>query len=476
MKTADSDLMAGERLSSLFMEFHKWATQKATSLPPGAPVATQILDGMNAVEDEVSRYSSATGRQAVILIANAMRRHFTLDATPIRRLWRKYGDDFFEIWGGRWASVKTASPVVVIEDAGKYGESASGILSEMDTMTENLTANNRYARIVKRIAYPMALDEVLNTLAELSELSNNIEESIDTFAMHYRMAAVDPMVTTQKDLLVKAREGLRAANMVISAVKAVLQQYPDDKTALRAMKDAETMVDRFTKHEQDASKIIRIISKKAMPPELKKYAAKLNKALSDRMVNSDMLQVIPWQQDAYRDVIFKVVFKVVDGTFNVVANAYEDLSSKDGPLASMGEQSYNGKRLSSSEFVEQFFAGLKGWPGIKGEADAIGVRSVAAQKVMNALNSAIGRMNGWMSEKATISQSGTEVEASYRSNLPKEGASDVGESRYEEMVRDEIARFKKVVEPLLSPYMDLIAGVHYYDSEKSWINVEVELK
>ena len=89
----ETDPMAGERLSHLFTIFHTWATRKGTSLPPGAPVATQILDGMNAVENTLRGKMGLTGTPAVKALMGAMARHFTMDAAPIPMLIRKYGID-----------------------------------------------------------------------------------------------------------------------------------------------------------------------------------------------------------------------------------------------------------------------------------------------------------------------------------------------------------------------------------------------
>jgi hypothetical protein len=85
------DQMSEERLTRLFMIFHTWATKKATSLSPGAPVATQILDGMLAVEKAIHGKEHLTGSPAVKVLLDAMAGHFTIDAPPVRLLMRKYG-------------------------------------------------------------------------------------------------------------------------------------------------------------------------------------------------------------------------------------------------------------------------------------------------------------------------------------------------------------------------------------------------
>lgn len=67
------------------------------------------------------------------------------------------------------------------------------------------------------------------------------------------------------------------------------------------------------------------------------------------------------------------------------------------------------------------------------------------------------------------------VSYSYRSDLPKEGAYDVGYSRYEEMVRDEIRGWRSILDPHLAPYRSSIKNVRVYDGEKSWIYTDIEL-
>lgn len=98
-------------------------------------------------------------------------------------------------------------------------------------------------------------------------------------------------------------------------------------------------------------------------------------------------------------------------------------------------------------------------------------RTVA--NVERALNDAIRQMGAWSEHAATTH--GKIVEGGYRSRLPKEGAYDVGYSRYREMVSDEIARWRQVLNPYLAPYRSSIKRVSVNDEEKSWIYTEIEL-
>jgi hypothetical protein len=92
-KSADEgvDPMAGEKMTSLFLKFQTWATKEIDKRPMSAPVSVQIMDGMIAVRKAVESKMSLHGSAAVRAFANAMEKHFTLDAPPFPELSRKYG-------------------------------------------------------------------------------------------------------------------------------------------------------------------------------------------------------------------------------------------------------------------------------------------------------------------------------------------------------------------------------------------------
>jgi hypothetical protein len=83
-------------------------------------------------------------------------------------------------------------------------------------------------------------------------------------------------------------------------------------------------------------------------------------------------------------------------------------------------------------------------------------------------------MGAWSAHAAKLD--GNVVVGGYRSDLPKEGAYEVGYSRYREMVSDEIARWLQVLNPHLAPYKSSIKRMSVQDEEKSWIYTEIELK
>ena len=115
------------------------------------------------------------------------------------------------------------------------------------------------------------------------------------------------------------------------------------------------------------------------------------------------------------------------------------------------------------------------WPTPEIKPAASLSRAQVAANVQAALESALRRApSAWDADPVEVD--GLRVRGSYRSDLPKEGAYEVGEYRYEEMVRAEIAAWRRFLDPLLAPHMAGIASVRVYAGEKSWIYTEVRLK
>jgi hypothetical protein len=153
-------------------------------------------------------------------------------------------------------------------------------------------------RWLRKQAAPAMLRVILQELETLQELSENLTEIEDQIHQTFKMAkTLDPEVKSQFDALKKAREGLKQAQAVGEAVATILQQFPQDKTAQRAAKDAVVMIKRFQKHEAEARKIISRLSKKAMPPALKKMSASLARMLKSRLDNPKDLDISFWQQE-----------------------------------------------------------------------------------------------------------------------------------------------------------------------------------
>ena len=141
------DPMAGEKLSSLFLKLHTWATRKATSLPPGAPVVTQILDGLNAVEEALKGKMGLTGKAAVGMLLRAAEGNFTLDAPPFPALIKKYGVKAMREAAGRFFASKTAGmgdtyPVGALRGRPDYGERDGDVGNKMNNMENNMPVEN----------------------------------------------------------------------------------------------------------------------------------------------------------------------------------------------------------------------------------------------------------------------------------------------------------------------------------------------
>jgi hypothetical protein len=311
------------------------------------------------------------------------------------------------------------------------------------------------------------------------------------FSHHFKLAKVmNPEVNSQLEALKKAQQGFKTALAVQEKVNNILGLYPDDKTAQRAAKDADVMVRRFQRHAESARKIIVRITKKDMPPALKKLMGAVSAGIRRRLVDTKKLQVIPWQvtksrylRGGYRGrqvegVEYQVIFRIDDDKFPGHNNRQE-MTLTESTLLSFGPfiEMYDPKGATTTrEAVAHFVAKLDGWPGMKGETEAISGRATTAKGVARALNSAIARMGGWMSEKAEISADNKDIEGSYRSDLPKEGAYDVGEYEYERMVDAEIKNWRKVLDSELRSYTSKIKRIDVSDGEKSWIYTTITLK
>jgi len=141
-------------------------------------------------------------------------------------------------------------------------------------------------------------DALLDQLADLAALDGALTDIEESFASHYgRVASTrHPEVLSHYDALIKARNGLAIANVILEKAQEMVAAFPEDKTAKRAVADANTMVARFTRHVEEASKVIRTLAQKQMPPALKAAAAKLKTAVSKLLNDPSALQVRPWMQ------------------------------------------------------------------------------------------------------------------------------------------------------------------------------------
>ena len=329
-------------------------------------------------------------------------------------------------------------------------------------------------------AVPRALSEALQELDALDELSQSIEEVTDAFSMHYRMAAVpiSTEVQSQLDALHKARKGLAKAQEITSRIAALLEIYPEDKTAQRAVKDAAVMVKRFSKHEKDAAKMIRTLSKKAMPEDLKKMAASVQRSIRRKLEDPKVLQVLPWtiEKRSYKTnqtgAAFQVVFRIVDESLH--GNKAETIlevntvTPRGVELASRG----SAKATSAKEAVAHFLSQLQGYAGLAGEADRTTTRMDAAYGIASALKSWGSRV-GEGGYDAEIGKGGLSVSSSTRMDTRWESYSDW---EYDDGVDFEGKELRKSLEPYLKPYQQAIKSVQVNYDEKGWWTAWVQLK
>jgi len=339
--------------------------------------------------------------------------------------------------------------------------------------------------VAKQAALPN-MGKLLDTLDTLDELSQNIEEVTDTFGLHYKMAAGDADVRSQLDALKKARAGLKAAQGVLQSVEEVIAAYPEDKTAARALRDAQTMVKRFQKHVTDATKMIQRLSKKQMPPALKKVTAAAARMIKAKLVDPKKLQIEAWQKPEghYRyggpGHTFLVTFRIDEHQSHGIPaqlTVWENTGQKEGlqmNVGRMGAATVKDAKAVALNFLEL----LRGWPGMKGEADATAARAETAQAIAAVLKRITDDMGmSWSRHETTISKDNLRIEGGYRSDwLPKEGESEYGWQRYQEMVEEELKRYHSKLDPALRPFKDKIKSVDVHDGEKSNIYTYITLK
>lgn len=350
------------------------------------------------------------------------------------------------------------------------------------------------ARVAARFLLAAApdLSELQDRLEVLYELSSNLDAIEDAFDAHFNITAgvLTPQVKSQFDVLHKAMEGLKAAKEIQRHADVILSLDPADKTAQRTKVEADRMVEKYSRHEDSARKIIRTISKKEMPPALKKEAAVATKIIESRLVNPSDLDVVPWQNTVSILIPGGQTLEVAQYqmVFKIKTEKIEDLSprlvehtgtEKPGVFGMFGRYDrghfpYN-RPMTGKEFAQMVLDYLVGWPGLKGEAEASVARSSTAQAVAGVVSS-VSRSLGWMSNETTISADNLVINGAYRSNLPKEGAYEVGEYEYDNMVREETRRCAEALKAKLKPYQDKIKKIDIHDEEKSWIYITVTLK
>lgn len=313
------------------------------------------------------------------------------------------------------------------------------------------------------------LKHMLRDLQSLSDLSENLDTVLDTFEHNFRMASLDPEVSSQMAALQKARQGLKKAQEIQKGIEEILSVYPEDKTAQRALKDAVVMVRRFQKHAQDAHKMLQSIAKKQIPKALQDLAQKAQAAMKRRLEDPRSLVVIPWQiaDKDYRSgregVRYQVVFRLNDNSSFEMILSQSTLDTKGPQLMGLGVFG-SFKAADLKMILDEFERKLQGWAGLKGQADANAQREALAGNIVMALRSA------WRG--AEFSTSAREVRVSWREES-LESLSEWDRDRKQSAMSKE---FKDKAERLLKPYMSGIARIWADYAEKGWWSLSIQLK
>lgn len=329
-------------------------------------------------------------------------------------------------------------------------------------------------------------DEILDTLGDLKELRENVQEVIDGFNLHYafgrKSGGMNPEIYEQTQLLSKTQEGAKLAAEASFTLEKLVKSFPDNPKFAKTLADARKLEEDLRKQAAAAGKILTTLAKKVAPKALLALSKKVESAIRAMLVDDSSLTT-RFRQQSWRagdiDHFFVIEVQVPhtdeDGKpWKITAGLTlrESTVGKPGVfLQGHGDPQWEPATVDAALAV--FKAQTKGWDNVKGSGNEMANRAIAARGVADALDRALRRFGG---VTAKISGGGLSVEASYRSDLPKGGASEVGEYEYEEMVEVEIARAQKAVTPALEPFKSSIEKVQIEDGEKSWIYVNVILK
>lgn len=248
---------------------------------------------------------------------------------------------------------------------------------------------------------------LLTELESLGMLDSNLTDMEDTFEANFRLASgISPEVASQFEMLKKARTGLKTAKAILQNAQILVDAFPDDKTAARALKDAGVMIRRFEGHEAKAAKIIRTLSKKALPPALAKAARQYGSALKKLLDDPKVLQILPWQGDRLSStgrsgVIYQVVFRIEQQPGLHVKRAevilFQNTGDTKGPQYSgytLGNQgTLKSGPYKLSEALSIMKEQLRGYPGLKGEAGAAAARKRLIPKIKARLDAAADQVS-----------------------------------------------------------------------------------
>lgn len=332
--------------------------------------------------------------------------------------------------------------------------------------------------------FPKSADQLRKLMQELDaleELDANLNGVIEVFDASMKMAAkINPEATSQFEVLNKARKGIKSAEAIQKNIQAILDVYPEDKTAQRALKDASTMIARFKRTEKKAAAVVRRISKKEAPPALRKATASTKRALTKLLVDPSILQVLPWQgvthewvaSRGYRSdqrvegVEYQTVFR-----FPLENQKSHDIilfqsTLNDKGVMMKGSNGGMAQKWSLQEVTKWFLNMMKGSPLLKGEGDRNAQRAKVAPEIARAMEQYANRVGDTYRRPAEIN--GTQIDMSTRTDYDY---ADYGQ--YEE---PDFPDFSPGLIKALKPWAQYIASYNGGYSEKGWYEFGVVLK
>ena len=341
----------------------------------------------------------------------------------------------------------------------------------------------------------MVYEKALHDLADLTALSENAQDILDGFNAHYassRTAAMDPQIKSELDIYNKVKEGQELAATTVKAMESLVKMFPDESKYAKTLADASKMLEKFKKQRAATVKVIQTLSKKLAPKELTAFSKKLMKKIESMLIDTSTVRgsfdhgedprgnaqaafvvtaTIPHRGHGMSD--YEIAQRGPGATESVSVWLRESMTGEPGVFNGLGDgtrRPYNWDKATVDGAVDLFLKATEGWKNIKGEAEGQAARKGLAEDVAYAVSRVVG-------ERATTSPDFRKINGEYRAySLPKEGAYDVGEYEYEQMVNKEISGFRKKLDAALSPWKDKIKNIDISDGEKSWIYVEVTIK
>lgn len=338
--------------------------------------------------------------------------------------------------------------------------------------------------------------KALDNLADLADLTENAQEIIDGFNLHYAAARVagrdqmDPQIASEFQVFNKVVEGGALAVKTVEALTNLVKLFPEETKYAKALADATKMREKLGKQVEASRKILHTLSKKIAPKAIIALAKKVESKIESRLIDPSKIKTFFSQGqysggEAYSNFVVQVFVPLPNPDSDQLGAMrehrlwlQEDAVGSSGVTMNISWDSRipygNWKPATVDGALDLFLEATEGWNNVKGEAEGQSARKNTAYSIAQAINNATSRLGG--GRDAVIKSDFRTVTGEYRSSLPKEGAYSVGEYRYEEMVSEEIARFKKILDPALAPFKSQIKNISFEDSEKSWIHVTVWIK